>query len=315
MSSDYRDPTTWRNFTTSKNIPYRILGHSGEFTEEGGSISQDLLVEANQVYNLATEFFPPALLIGEFFVTPKGAPYSLTLPQFRAKRVSWKAHIDGLPIDPFGVDSDAPSAAYGKIAEVSIQYEASKDNNKDENKDDPTTFLEISSKASGEFITTNAPAGKWVDDSNAIPGQEIETDNKRPTMPVTITIPEIEWTVRWPNIPDGFFGEVIRRMRQTLGRVNSETLGILYNAPAETLLFVGWSHSEEYTWRTEDPDDAIRATLELSFLEKHIQDGAAIYGHNHFWKDGEGWQKLMFDGTNYVYKSFDFSLLFATSFA
>lgn len=327
-SSDYRDPTTWRGRTPVNGFPYRIVNTSGEFNEEGASsVKLTILMEARNVFKYAEELFPDPIFTGAFFVPPPSQRHP-TLPQFGARKMAWKRHVEGLPIDPFDTDPEAltdPALAstYGTVCELTITYDtgsANGDSDNNSDNDNPETFLEISSSATGDIISANAPNGEYdqVPEQDQNQQQLQDTTNRRPTIPITVEVPQIEWTARWPRVPQSLWREaIVYRLRSMLGKVNKFTVPWLYSAPPETLLFVGWGHKEQYTWRAGYARFPF-ITVDMKFVEKNIVFGFDItgfprsYGHNHVWKDGTGWTKLKHDGENYIYRETDYIQLFNT---
>ena len=295
------DPTTWRQ-STSGGIPYRTIATEGSFSEEDASATITFLVPANRILDFALEGFPPHILVGTQLV-PQATGSMPGLPQLRAKSFTYKSQMDGLPIDPFGADPDAPDGTYHSVAEVVVTYTTSDFN--DEQPED-FVFLEVSSAATGEFIFAESSSSKWV----ALNG-ELE-DNKGNIPAASAIVPQTEWTIRWPRIPASTFRSVIAiKLRNAMGRVNNSPVFTLYDSPAETLLFVGWGFGQNFTWR-EGSIEAAPITLELKFLEKFILDqNGRTRGHNDFWRPNVGWQRLLHDGVNPVHPSTDFNSIFS----
>ena len=316
MSADYEDPTTWLH-STAGGINYRLVSREGSFEDDGAQARETYILRASDLLNFANESFPLPLLPANGFpqwLINRRMP-GLLLP---TKRVSWKGHVDGLPVDPFGVDPNAPSGRYQPNLEVTIEY-GNGDNKHDQDEndpEDPETFLEITANAAGEFIHTTGPKAKWVHQPGFSAGQEVQ--NRQATVPVVITVPETEWTVRWSRVPRTYFNEtLIGRIRSKLGTVNQAAMPLFVNAPAETILFLGYNLERAYNWRPVFPDIQPFMTLEFKFLEKYIISGQddngndIVRGHNDFWKADVGWQRLLIDGTNPPYKSSNLSQIFA----
>jgi hypothetical protein len=260
------------------------------------------------------------------------------------KKISWKQFVDGLPIDPFGADWTAPNGTYGDYVLVTVEYGGSPTNDAEPSNNDPFTFLEVSARASGVFL--NSPLeGKahwevpeWNETQSVQDAltEEIEIVNKEsdevqePNVPHTITETQVDWSVRWPSIPFTFWnGTLMGRLRSKLGKVNSAAMPLLHNAPPETILFLGYSASTSFTWRSgmtgKNP-----IQLEMTFLEKNFEvdetvttaigyklddEGEEVYGtteetntvsvtHQHIWRPNYGWRKLKIDGS-YLYSTTD----------
>lgn len=141
---------------------------------------------------------------------------------------------------------------------------------------------------------------------------EVETPvvNRDPTVPILIIVPQTEWSVKWNQIPFAFFRDVlIHRIRACLGKVNSNRFPLLFGATRETLLFNGYTYTQQYTWR-DGFVEAPPISLEMKFVEKRVLWGGVIRGHNDFWRPGVGWETLLIDGINKTYEGKDFNLIF-----
>lgn len=324
MAGNIENPSEWR-LSTVGGIPYKQLEMSGEFAMEGGSVSRSVLIPSNNLFAFLVELFPPPEQIGNVIIqrvtTLEG------FPSIGVERVRFRQHDSGVPIDPFGFDPNAPAGTYYPAVRCDIEYGPLKQNDGDEN--DPTTFLEISANATGEFLHTNAPRAKWQPETNPDsedgvadpdtdetdegaenPTKEDVEENRDPNIPITITVPTTEWNVRWSQIPYEFFRDVlIHRLRYILGRVNSNVVPYLFNASPETLLFAGYSYSQQVTWR-EGNTNTPPAKVEMKFVEKRVVWNGVIIGHNHYWRPGVGWQRLLFDGSNPTHQLHSFTKLF-----
>lgn len=330
--SQFELPSTWR-LGTSGGIPYRFMGMDGTFTDEDGSANWRAIIPATSLVAFVTELFPAPLVVGNK-VIPRGA----TMPGFpgmNAKRVRFKAQDDALPIDPFSYDPGAAAGTYNSFIEVDVEFGTGF---KQPNPDDPRTFLEITATASGEYLHAAIPGAKWVPQTNENsadsnvnadddfliadpdtgelknPDTKIkkgdEEVNRSPDVPHATLVPTTEWNLKWTQIPyDTFFNTIIHRVRLLLGKVNSTTWSVLFNARPETLLFAGYSYSTQYTWR-DDQVETPPVQLEIKILEKRVIWKGVICGHNHFWRPGKGWQILLIDGTNKAFGGYDFNFLF-----
>jgi len=307
--TSYTDPSTWRLATGLLGVPYRIVDMSGSMEPERASMVMKVLVPANRLLHFALEMFPAPYYFGSFPVYPaRGRVYGTPL---QAARFTWKGHIDGKPVDPFGVDPTAPDNTYQPNCEVSIEFTTDRDQDESD-PNDPFTFLEVNCSGAGEFIHSTAPKAKWTD--NMITGPSAAQANKLQTTPISIVVPEVEWDITWPRIPHQFYKDtLVTTLRNSLGKVNSAIMTVLFSAPVETVLFVGYSLRQSYTWRTGTQPPF---TMNLKFLEKHvIDDNDNIRGHNDFWKADVGWQRLLYDGTNPTYASADLNALFTPATA
>jgi len=293
----YEDSSTWR-LSTVGGIPYKLVSMNGSFEVENGSVSLTVLVPSSRLLSFAEEVLPIPSLVGGF---PSYESLGvITGTNLRAQRITWKGHTAAKPVDPFGFDGGGSSGTYQPVCEAVIEY-ASK---QEEDENDPETFLEVSCNTAGEFIYSSAPKGKWEDPG----GGGDEEKNKLQALPINILVPESEWNVRWPKVPSKFWKEtLVSRLRAALGKVNSNAMPLLFNAPAETILFAGYSLERSYSWRVTEP---ATFSLNMKFLEKHIEDGNNVIGHNEAWKADEGWKRILFDGVNPLYQSVDLNDLF-----
>jgi hypothetical protein len=211
------------------------------------------------------------------------------------KTVKYKGLTEGKPIDPFGADSNAPAGTYEDFLEVTIDYGPSERGSDDDpDQEDPTTFLEISSTASTNFLANTEGS------TGALWGAPYGSSTSNNTSAVNIDIPDtvietsIEWSFRWPQVPYEYFSDtLIARFRAALGKVNSGPTSLFHNAPAETILFLGYAINQSYTWRRDDGVIIPPLSVDFKFLEKSFTavDGTQVT-HNHFYRPGVGWRRL-----------------------
>jgi len=300
--SIYEDPATWRLRTAPApfGIPYKLVeGYpKGSFEEENAKITEQYIIQASDLLDFALESFPPMIIWGGIFHFTATRAYP-GLNRLFTKSVSWEPHEVGKPTDPFGTDPFPPTGTYAKFLKVTIQYETAKPNNTDPN--DPSTFLEVSADASGEFLMLQVQGeATW----ESMAGPKVQGPNTQ----VAQVIPELTWSVRWPQITRSYLDELMPLMRSRLGQVNSRPMSILHDAPAETILFVGYSMREQYTWRTDEDQPPVE--IDMKFVEKHIEIAGVTVGHNHFWQpELNRFAKLQVGGKG-VYPSSDLNQLF-----
>jgi len=133
-----------------------------------------------------------------------------------------------------------------------------------------------------------------------------------------LILPGFEWSVKYKRVPWDAMDGVIDLCRNFLGLVNSEEMLVFRGAPAETILFSGFSWTQRYSWRDVYP----YSELDLKLLEKRIVDGvyneagefevSHIYGHNHFPNPENNYkfQRLKYPNGNYIYDSDNLNKLF-----
>ncbi len=305
MSSVYEDPSSWRLRTSGvKRVPYRIISTEGDIEAEAASAQMKILIPADRLLDFAHEMFPPVYMSGGFPRYPARGRIGGT--PLQAFRIHWKGHIDGKPVDPLGIDRNPPEGTYQDVCEVTVRFQTLDANQDEPDPNNPETFLDISCSGAGEFIHTTAPDGEWTEEEG---GEETPGDgepNELMSTAVSIMVPETEWNVSWPRVPvQHWVGALKSKLRAALGKVNSRNMPIFFDAPPETILFLGYSMSRQYTWREQQPP----FKLDLKFLEKHVSGDGGVYGHNHFWKADEGWMRLLINEKP-VYASGDLMDLF-----
>ena len=96
------DVSEWR-LSTAGGIPYKLVSRSGSFSYEDSSATEEYIIQASDVLNFALEAFPEPIVIGSN-LTYAPQPTMPGMGSLIPKRLSWKAFIDGMPIDPFGSD-------------------------------------------------------------------------------------------------------------------------------------------------------------------------------------------------------------------
>jgi len=303
------DPSTWRLKTLFLNVPYRLVERSGSFEEENATLTEKYIVEAHRLYEFAVEAFPGNEIVGDS-IEYRGPGIRTNAPLY-PKNIRWKAQVDGKPIDPFNVDTAANEGTYGKLAEVTINYETLPTGGGGSGPD-PFTFLEITADTSASFIHSTAPAAKTVEESTSMnqPSNPPPPVNNRvlPT-PVQILEPTTTWTVSFTQVPHGFIRDrLIDRIRNRLGMVNSVRMPIFFNAEPETVLFTGYSLRKQFTWRSNIQPPW---RVDMKFLEKHVEWKGRVYGHNSVWKADEGWRRILYNGTDPIYDKTNLNLLFA----
>ena len=278
----------WR-LTTPQGIPFKLLKRSGDFVYEGGSAVEEYLIESSSLLDFVGEAFPAIYVLN-------GVPYYSQQPTLGGlgtlvpMRVRWEEFTPGKPIDPFGSDPYAPTGTYDQFCKVVVDFGPSPTNNAEPNPDDERTWLEVSANASGVFLASDLPSNaEWLIPGMDGLGERVQEQN----VPFTITEVQTEWTINWPSLPADFFSNtVMTRIRSMLGKVNSTQMRAFHEAPAETILFLGFSAPQSHTWRKDKPGLS-PINLTANFLEKNFVDtnGTSVT-HNHFYRPGKGYQRL-----------------------
>lgn len=306
-----KDPSTWR-LTTLGGIPTKILARTGSFSDEDSSLTETYIIQASQLLNFVTESFPSPVVFNGIVQYPirRKCP---GLPTLSTMRISWEGLSgDAKPCDPFSVDPSAPSGTYEQFLKVTVEYGTSPGNDISmPDSGDPRTFLEINANATGEFITT-PPSGKAVwDPATKRPGDPGDDTLRERQIPQVVPTSEVEWSVRWSQIPSSFYTDSLAAtLRSKLGHVNNGTMSLLLDAPEDTILFAAYSASQQFTWRSgfvgKPP-----IQLEMKFIEKNFIDtGGVQVTHQHYYRPGYGFRKLLVDGTNPSYPQADLDAIF-----
>lgn len=281
--SDLSDSSTWR-LTTPGGIPLRVVDRNGSFAEEGASAQETYIIKANKLTEFILESFPaPQELFGTVLY-PEGRRMP-GLGVLHTRRISWEALTPGVPIDPFATDPNAIDGTYKDEVKVTIEYGTSANNSAGaSDPNNPLTFLEVTASAAAEWEYSPARgSNKWEGVTPAgttLAEPDIEVVDR--DIPVPMAVPEVEWSVRWSQIPFGFFnGTLMGRMRSKLGKVNSDVMPLFANAPAETIMFIGYTVQQQFTWRSGNAGQP-PLILEMKFLERNFiaEDGVQVT-HNH----------------------------------
>jgi len=291
----------WR-LASEGGVPVRVVSRSGTFESNESTATETFIIRGNQLMAFALESFPPPIYVGGLFYYPRSRSMT-SLPALITKRISWKSAVDGKPIDPFGNDPSAPNNTYEGDVEVTIEYGTSPGNDTPPDPDDPSTFLQITANASGEFLVLPAAFANmtWAD----FPGIPIT----RPDIPHTITQSLVEWNAHWSQIPYDYLTDIlVAKLRDKLGKVNSGVMPLFYDAPANTIMFTGYTISQQYTWR-EGYTGKSPVEMDFKFFEKNFESGGVSVTHQHIYRPGGGWDRLLLNGDP-LYDSTDLDNLF-----
>jgi len=283
------DVSDWR-LSTDEGIPYRLFEDSpdGSFSEENADATEVYIMQASRLEDFISESFPdPAVVSGEGwrFQKKRKMPGSNLL---YTSKVSYDTFPKGKPTDPWEIDEDAPSGTYTEFVKVTINYATDKDqgnkeNNDPDNEDSEADFFQVSAQASGEFFTLPTEGCKWQISKN---DRSKDKDMKDPVVPNSIIIPEIEYTVTYPSLTPWMAKVLVHRYRLCMGAVNKRPLAVFQNAPAETVLCMGFSYTYKNTWRKGD----VKIDFEGRFWEKSPEPGV---GHNHKYSaELKGWFRV-----------------------
>jgi len=311
------DYSAWRLCTEGfsrrpEGIRYKRLSSSGSVSYEESTVTEDYLFRTQDLVDFCYYAFPDPVVVGFAVWYPRGM-YLYNMPSLIARSLTFKSFIDGRPLDPFQADTGAEGRTYEEYVVVTVEYSTSAANDQEEDPNDPETFLEISMNASGTLL--NSPQcglAKWELGPNSTAATETggsdpttdpvkitgeSTDVNEPDIPRTVISTEVEWSVRWPRVPYAFWNSIlIGRLREKLGHVNSAVMPLFLYAPVDTVLFMSFQMTTNYTWRSGLPGQS-PVTLDMKFIEKNFKDveGTQIT-HQHIWRPDYGWRKLTFNG-------------------
>ena len=311
-----QDPSDWK-LTSPGGVKHKLIRQWGEFGREDASWNMEICIQSHDLSVFIVECFPPPVVVGPIVAYPRRF-YPAGLPSLECKRVTVEGFTSGKPIDPYsaGVSLYPPdqySRTYEPYLRVKIGFGTSPANDQAADSSNPFTFLEISASASGEFLTheINQDDVEWEDED----GDTEAPDEKDTDLHQIVVATEVEWTCVWPQIPFVFFHTVLKqRMHAAMGKVNDDVLPLFGNAPAETILFLGYQKKYEYTWRKGNTGvSPVQVTVR--FIEKNFegkqklsaesgessQSGPTSWQdvwvtHNHIWRSNHGWQRLLVDG-------------------
>jgi len=337
------DAGSWR-LANSIGIPFRVVSRNGDFSYEGATAKEEYIIRASDLLTMAQYGFPEPTVWAGTLMYPQ-QPVMPGIGTLVPKKITWDSLEPGKPCDPFNSDPSAPNGTYCDYIKLGVHYGVAPENDQPPDSNDPFTFLEVNANASGVFI--NSPLqGKaewelqtWSEPYTVtqtsfgggttpiVSGESTEVNE--PNIPHTVTETQVEWSVRWPQIPFSFWsGTLMGRLRSKLGRVNENTMSLLHNAPAETVLFLSYSASASYTWRAGKAGLS-PIQLTMNFLEKNFeasenyteyaesgaipnQTGTVNVTHQHIWRPNYGWRKLKIGG-NYLYATANLNQIWSPS--
>ena len=309
--------------TSPGGVPHKLIRQWGSFGREDASWNMEICIRSWSLRAFVNECFPAPFRMGAFVVYPRRF-YPAGLPTLECKTVSVEEFTSGKPIDPFGAGlslytPEEYDATYEPYLRLTLAFGPSPSNDQEPDSDNPFTWLEISANESAEFMAKDVIQEKvlwWDKDLN-----NEGADDNDPILSRIITTRETEWTCRWPQIPFDFFQDVlVDRMRAVMGKVNNAAMKLFGDAPAETILFLGYQKSNEYTWREgRSGTSPVQATLrfvEKNFMgeQKKIGSDPAVWQevqvtHNHIWREGHDWQRPSMD-YRFIYLSGDLNSIF-----
>lgn len=315
---------------TKGGIPFRLM--PGTTMESDG----DREIKATEIYLMRVsdlgafhaESFPPARLqtpigtMAPFRRHMPGAPFLLT------KRLTVKSQADDLPVDPLAAWHPNNGSLAFSIAEhdktfddlclVTIEYETTT-HDVDADPSDPITFLERSMTAGGRFLQIPPHNTQFRNDDvfgksdDIVPSSGGSTaanairDNPDQQQSISLVQPTVEHNLKLRRVTKLNFDNI----NANLGRVNSRTARVLYDAPPETCLFAGYSARQSVEW---DGASTITRPWEIDFRFSQAMtiDKGRTYGWNHAYQPHRGrWVRIFRRGQTALYETFDIDQFFS----
>jgi len=317
-------PDRVRLLRNASGIPYSLRQGYPTFkmSDEGVSAVEEYVINLDDMNAFYLLSMPPPIVFGDNvqLFNRRNMPGTLNLP---TKNLEFRPLADDLPQDPFGVDPPGYNNPY-LIAK--INYETNPINSGGGvDPADPTTFLEVSFDATAEFLKIPSNKTNFVTAENATAqgradrcggslnadadrtaaGNNVEIEVKAneanidTEVPTTILIPTTTYTVTWKLALNPNFA----LFRSLIGRVNTFTDPLFFDAPPETILFVGYSGSRSFLWDGEGETTITPWNLTFKFIGKHVEDAdGAVYGWQHIYRPSSGaFMKVLRANLNYLY--------------
>jgi len=303
MPSLLTDAATWR-LTTAGGIKYKLMNGyprgSYDFEKNVAVAEEKIIILAStlasfidECYSFPTIIYPAGIFMIRF---PRLMPGTFNMV---TKSLSWEGLDSSMPVDPFSADSAALANTYDNYVVVTIQYESAKMGQQERDPHDPQTFLEVSKSTTREFVMLPSK-GFWASDGEVV---------KNINVPVTRLQPEKIWNVQWPTVDREFLEALEARSDTMTGKLNSVVMPLLYNAPAETVMYLGMDTSEVYQF----VDGQIlkpAAQVTMKFLQKSLQKDGKVLGHRHYFREETGeWDKLQLRGNKEIFETADLNTL------
>lgn len=352
MAGYQEDPTKWR-LKTSDGIPYKVLGMTGGYDRDAGKIQVEVLIPSSSLDDFLPFIFPPPVQIGYILypkaTSLPGIP-SLVATSLTFKSQDEQLPIDPYGFDPNAPSGTYYGILHLSI-EYDTLTKQRKPNPNDprtflEISSNVSGEFLHTTMPNGHFVVE---ANKNVDtdgdgvpdisdadltDAYSGPGDQLigvyvdpETKEeqrgpitiysdkviKNPNVPIMITVPTTEFTVRYPQIDYEYFYNVFsHRLDAAMGKVNLKQVKWLHGGTERgTLLFAGYSHQERSTWRSGKLNYP-PVTVEMKIIRKRIIWDGVIKGHQHVWNPKNGWEKVKLkeSPTKYLYEEYDINRLF-----
>ena len=301
----------WR-LESPGGIKHKLISQSGTFKEEDADWQMVVVIRSEDLEPFMEEVFPNPSFVSSISYPRRFFPAGL--PALAAVQAQVQGFTSGKPIDPYSADPSAVAGTYEQFLQITITFSTVPENdNPDPN--DPFTFLEISGTSSGEFLSGEVSGDSTQWENNL--GSKDSPDEQDGPLEQRVPSSEIEWSCKWKQIDHTWFHHtLLPRLRSLIGKVNEDDMVALFDSPPETILFLSWSMSQQFSWRSGRAG-ASPVALDLKFLEKNFEgwqeapedDSAessassasastttpSMFGvpvqvtHNHIWRPNRGW--------------------------
>lgn len=304
MASHFDDPEQWR-LKTKKGIRFKLVTVDLNYQTTRAEGSIEIIIATADLQKFLEEILPPPKKYKNIYI-PQYTRFSNTT--LAVTSVGVRSFDDGMPIDPFSADKNAPDGTYYPTLTLVLGLAVPPDGDQDPDK--PESYLEISSDASGDFIHTPPANMEYQDVDSDGKGQGNKEKVRNPLVPHAILCPQVTWNVKWKNVPfDSYQKTYVGRLESALGKCNSEPFKPLSVTYKEVLLLLTYSIERSYTWR-EKFTDIPMVDITMKFLEKKIIWEGKPHGHNSQWIPGTGWRRLLMDGKP-TFETSDFNEIFS----
>jgi hypothetical protein len=299
--------------STVGGIPHKVVeGVTFAGDEESLTAELGLVILASQFEDFLEEMFPTPIVLGDL-VTIAPRMYLLGAPYLRLKSFQTSVVIPGKPMDPLGVDPNAPDGTYGSLMRIDLSFATMNEDDENEpDEGDPTTFLEHSVNAGAEYLHI-APKKIFVSEEDVDsynPGglpPDAEA-NKDPKLGMYKLIPTIEHSLKWKFALNPPWTTIY----ETLGKVNRSAIPLFKNAKRHTVLFTGISGQQNYRFFRRRAV-ASPWSLDFKFSQRYIKEGNKHYGWNHVYSPRTNKWVIPIrtnDGNKALYEVADFLDLF-----
>lgn len=290
----------------ASGIPYNVReGYpTFSFSYDGNTAEEEIVLHKQYMHAFFTLSMPPPVIFNDTVIPFAARPMPGTVGLL-TNQLDFSPLKKDLPQDPWNLWDNSRKNEY---MICKIQYKTADFPDDDTDPEDPETFLEFSFDTTADMLklpvsrTNFGSVGTQTgQEQNA---SQINVDNE---IPSTIIIPTTTYTANWKFALNPSFS----LFRSLIGRVNGATDPLFFDAPAGTILFVGFSGKRSFLWGGQEvtvtPWD-----LNFKFVGKHIEIGDRVYGWNQVFRPSTGqWETVLkADGSTLYRTTSTFSQMF-----